>query len=440
MASGADDNDAAIAKAGANAAASSAKRDDETVLSPWRDMRPAADACMPILGVAELWPELSRSVAAAKGKKAPAASSSTAAVAPTPKAALHEQLPGITSKQICGAHTSRHGDRAVPAAAVEPSPTNAPNNMERRADVPEQPPTHASSHRSSAAGVRGHHHQSGRFVPHLHGQGGEGFNGGGSRRSSGGANGRGNANANGSTTYRNRGGGRHGQEHRGRFNGQPRRRGHEDGHMPLDPPADYVEAPHHMHQPPLPPPFIPIFMPPYSYYHGPPVEYGPYGYGYPEFVTGYLPFIPEALPPFMQYAAPLNHMMHTNLEQEADPSQMEPPQQQHAPQQQPMQAPPNQIQQQDPEQMRQEIRQQIEYYFSAKNLEKDTFLKERMDEQGWVPLTLIAGFKKVFSKTTDMEFILDSILPSTEVEVLDGKIRKRLEWEVYIPTSLKQLR
>jgi hypothetical protein len=32
---------------------------------------------------------------------------------------------------------------------------------------------------------------------------------------------------------------------------------------------------------------------------------------------------------------------------------------------------------------------------SAKNLEKDTFLKERMDEQGWVPLTLIAGFKKV---------------------------------------------
>jgi la-related protein 1 len=93
MASGADDNDAALAKAGANAAASSAKRDDETVLSPWRDMRPAADACMPVLGVAELWPELSRSVAAAKGKKAPAASSSTAAVAPTPKAALHEQLP-----------------------------------------------------------------------------------------------------------------------------------------------------------------------------------------------------------------------------------------------------------------------------------------------------------------------------------------------------------
>ncbi|RLN38707.1 la-related protein 1C [Panicum miliaceum] len=430
MASGAaDDNDAAPAKTGADTSASSVKRDDEPVPSPWRDVPSAADACMPVLGVAELWPELSRSVAAAKGKKAPAHSSSTAAVAPTPKAALNEQLPGTTSKQIRGDHTSRHDDHAIPAASVEPPPTNAPNNTERRAAAPEQPPMHASSHRSSTAGVRGHHHRSGRFVPHLHGQSGEGFNGGGSRRPAGGANGRGNANANRSTTYRNRGGGRHGQEHGGGFNRQPRGRGHEDGHMPLGPPAGYVEAPHHMHPPPLPPPFMPMVMPPYPYYHGPPVGYGPYGYGYPEFVTGYLPFIPEALPPFMQYTAPLNHMMHTNLEQQAGPSQTDqPPQQQHAPQQQPMQAqraPPDQIQQQNPEQMRQEIRQQIEYYFSAKNLENDTFLKERMDEQGWVPLTLIAGFKKVFSKTTDMEFILDSILPSTEVEVLVSFLPKR---------------
>ena len=80
-----------------------------------------------------------------------------------------------------------------------------------------------------------------------------------------------------------------------------------------------------------------------------------------------------------------------------------------------------------------------------------------MNEQGWVPLTLIAGFKKVrlhaqldqlfsllrdvtilllnsrkifiscfqvFSKTSDIEFILDSILPSTEVEVLVGFLAK----------------
>lgn len=93
MASGADDNDAAAAKAGADASASPAKRDGEPVPSPWRDVPPAADACMPVLGVAELWPELSRSVAAAKGKKALPASSSSVAVALTPKAALHEQVP-----------------------------------------------------------------------------------------------------------------------------------------------------------------------------------------------------------------------------------------------------------------------------------------------------------------------------------------------------------
>ncbi|KAG2537897.1 hypothetical protein PVAP13_9NG324200 [Panicum virgatum] len=428
----ADDEAAAPVKTCADAAAASAKMDDAFVPSPWRDAPRASDACMPILGAAELWPELSCSVAASKGNKAPAASSSTTAAALIPMVALREQ-----------GTTSNNQIRGAPTAAVEPSSTNAPNNRERRAAAPEQPPMHASSHRISNAGVRGHHHQSGRFVPHTHGRGGEGFNGGrGSRRpAAGGANGRGNANANGSPTYLNRGGGRHGQEHRGGFNRQPRGRDHEDGHTPLGPPAGYVEAPHHMHPPPLPPPFMPMVPPPYPFYYGPPVSYG---YGYPGFFAAHVPealppFMPEVLPSFMQYAALENHMMHLNLDKEAaGPSQTEP---QHAPQQQPMQgqqAHQNQVQQQDPEQMRHEIRQQIEYYFSAKNLENDAFLRERMNQQGWVPLTHIAGFKKVFSKTTDMKFILDSILPSNEVEVLDGKIRKRIGWEVYLP--LKQLK
>ncbi|XP_039780625.1 protein FAM98A-like [Panicum virgatum] len=234
---------AKAASADADAAALPARRDDAVVPSPWRDAPRAADACVPILGVAELWPELSRSVAAAKGKKAPAASSSTAAAAPNPMAALREQ--GATNKQIHGAPTGRHSDRTVvPTAAAEP----------------EQPPMHASSHRISRnAGVRGHHHQSGRFVPHHHGRGGQGFHGGrGSRRPAGSATGRGNAHANGSSTYLNRGGGRHGQGHRGGFNRQPHGRGHEDRHTPLGHPEGYVEAPHHMHPPPLMLPFMPM--------------------------------------------------------------------------------------------------------------------------------------------------------------------------------------
>ncbi|GFY87922.1 hypothetical protein Acr_05g0015610 [Actinidia rufa] len=38
---------------------------------------------------------------------------------------------------------------------------------------------------------------------------------------------------------------------------------------------------------------------------------------------------------------------------------------------------------------------QIDYYFSNDNLIKDTFLRRNMDDQGWVPITLIASFKKV---------------------------------------------
>ena len=38
---------------------------------------------------------------------------------------------------------------------------------------------------------------------------------------------------------------------------------------------------------------------------------------------------------------------------------------------------------------------QIDYYFSDTNLIKDEYLKSNMDEQGWVPIALIAGFPRV---------------------------------------------
>ncbi|RWW07611.1 hypothetical protein BHE74_00037627 [Ensete ventricosum] len=38
---------------------------------------------------------------------------------------------------------------------------------------------------------------------------------------------------------------------------------------------------------------------------------------------------------------------------------------------------------------------QIDYYFSSDNLCKDVFLRQKMDEQGWVPISLIAGFNRV---------------------------------------------
>ncbi|XP_012704455.1 la-related protein 1C [Setaria italica] len=414
MASGAGDG-ASLAKAGVNDATSPVKK-NEPVPFAWKDL-PPADVCMPVLGVAdELWPELSRSTAAAKGKgkgKSPS-SSSTALDAPITAAPLLEQ--GSISSQSPGASTRRHGDRAGSAAAVVPSPMHGPNySRERRADAPEQPPSHRSINNERA---RGHHQQNGRFVPHPHGRGGgEGYNrGGGSRRPpvGSGANGRGDINVNGNA-YRNRGGGgwqRH--EHRGGFNGQPRGRGYVDdhrgpGHRPLGPPMGYIDAPHHMHPAP---PFMGMVPPPmpYPYYYGMP-------YGYPGY---FAPPLQGSLPPCMQYGQihvmqPQTHAMQPNLAQQAGPSQTEPQQQQPV---QGQQTPPNQENQQTPEQLRQVIRKQIEYYFSTENLDEDIYLRAQMDEQGWVPLTLIAGFKKVCSTTTDMELILDSILPSTEVDIL----------------------
>ncbi|KNA18196.1 hypothetical protein SOVF_073100 [Spinacia oleracea] len=45
-------------------------------------------------------------------------------------------------------------------------------------------------------------------------------------------------------------------------------------------------------------------------------------------------------------------------------------------------------------QLHTKIVNQIDYYFSNENLIKDTYLRQNMDEHGWVPVALIANFKK----------------------------------------------
>ncbi|KAI0523269.1 hypothetical protein KFK09_005664 [Dendrobium nobile] len=44
---------------------------------------------------------------------------------------------------------------------------------------------------------------------------------------------------------------------------------------------------------------------------------------------------------------------------------------------------------------------QIDYYFSLENLCKDLYLRQNMDEQGWVPISLIAGFNRVSMLETE---------------------------------------
>ncbi|PWA38161.1 hypothetical protein CTI12_AA584760 [Artemisia annua] len=107
------------------------------------------------------------------------------------------------------------------------------------------------------------------------------------------------------------------------------------------------------------------------------------------------------------------------------------------------------------------ILSQIEYYFSDANLVKDNFLRSNMDEEGWVPIDLIANFRRVTSLqhlnyseigirclmhwsgsffialmvkdlTTDVEKILDSLKNSSSVEIQGDKVRRRNEWRKWL--------
>ena len=48
-----------------------------------------------------------------------------------------------------------------------------------------------------------------------------------------------------------------------------------------------------------------------------------------------------------------------------------------------------------------------EYYFSLHNLERDFFLRRKMDAQGYLPVSLIAGFHRVQALTTDLSLIME---------------------------------
>ncbi|KAG8503036.1 hypothetical protein CXB51_000837 [Gossypium anomalum] len=106
---------------------------------------------------------------------------------------------------------------------------------------------------------------------------------------------------------------------------------------------------------------------------------------------------------------------------------------------------------------------QIDYYFSDDNLVKDDFLKSNMDDQGWVAISLIAGFPrslcalfpltatrskaiaksttmlKVKSLTSNIQLIVDSLRSSTVVEVQDDKVRRRNDWKKWVPYQVSMV-
>ncbi|KAL3620303.1 hypothetical protein CASFOL_035215 [Castilleja foliolosa] len=84
------------------------------------------------------------------------------------------------------------------------------------------------------------------------------------------------------------------------------------------------------------------------------------------------------------------------------------------------------------------LRMQIEYYFSDENLLLDNYLKSLMDNQGWVPISIIANFHRVKVKNVEIPFILDALQTSETVEVQGDKVRRRHEWSKWIQASVSK--
>lgn len=78
-----------------------------------------------------------------------------------------------------------------------------------------------------------------------------------------------------------------------------------------------------------------------------------------------------------------------------------------------------------------------EYYFSVDNLCKDLFLRKQMDSQGFVPLSVIAGFKRVKTLTEDFEMPRHACRQVRNIEYLTGedgidRLRPRDKWEQWV--------
>lgn len=48
-----------------------------------------------------------------------------------------------------------------------------------------------------------------------------------------------------------------------------------------------------------------------------------------------------------------------------------------------------------------------EYYFSEENLQKDFFIRRRMDKDGYIPISLVASFNRVQGLTKDISKVVE---------------------------------
>ncbi|KAI2609786.1 uncharacterized protein GGS25DRAFT_520593 [Hypoxylon fragiforme] len=91
----------------------------------------------------------------------------------------------------------------------------------------------------------------------------------------------------------------------------------------------------------------------------------------------------------------------------------------------------------DPNHILHVVLSQVEYYFSIDNLCKDYYLRKFMDSQGFVPLSIIASFKRMQEIAQDYQLIRIACDSSPHIEFIvteDGhdKVRRREKWEHWV--------
>ena len=79
------------------------------------------------------------------------------------------------------------------------------------------------------------------------------------------------------------------------------------------------------------------------------------------------------------------------------------------------------------------INHQLAYYFSPHNLAHDDFLRRHMDpNQGWVPIQLIATFKRLRALTTDIQLITSILANNPIFDVQQGNVRLKDHWQHWV--------
>jgi len=76
---------------------------------------------------------------------------------------------------------------------------------------------------------------------------------------------------------------------------------------------------------------------------------------------------------------------------------------------------------------------QLEYYLSPQNMAQDYYLRQQMNPEGWIPVSLLASFNRVQQFTTDIEMVQEVLTYSLVVEVSGDWVRMSGEqWRPYI--------